>query len=1095
MILPLLLLGGASSKRAHAQILDEAQNSLFEDLVLAVYVERRKLSDGIFAVQQNGRIYVPINTVSDVLGFVTDIDLSEQTVSGWAVSQDRTFEIDAKSNSLRFKNKNLGLPENAILFNNTYDDDIYVLLEVLNEIWPLTMSINLSTLILSVAPDDKLPFQQMLERQERKEVLLQRRESLAAQEKVDYPFYAFPYQLYGQPSVDITSSVGYEAVTNEPTASLNINGVQDLLYASADYSISSGYRNGEFIKPSNLRLRFTRQNIHEGALPFGLEEVSAGDVSLRNRDLVSSGIRGRGALFSTNKNNFTNEFSLVTIEGVGTPGYEVELYINNQLVEFGLVDETGVYEFEDVTITFGNNRIRTVLYGPQGQLEERLENYFYNSNMVKPGETEFSGGIVDGFRDFIPIEERNQSRIEGLAANVYGAYGVSERLTAFASASTIRDDDDGTSDEISRQYISVGGIASFQTTLAQTELYQELGGGQAFDVRTLSNFFGFNVNTRGSIYRDFESQEAGNGQQAKVYDAEVRVRRNFGTFFGSLGLEAGANFDKLESGTTRARYNTRQSLGIRGTRLSHTTRTNVIDGDHTSTSAGLSSTTRFDKWRLRNSLNYIIYPNLEATGVSTNLRFKNSRDFSSSIGLQRSFTTDETRASLQITKDFDKMVGSFETNWSSVNGFGFLARASTSFGPYGENGEYALSRESLRNATPVSAFIYGDRDYDGEYTEGDVPLPDTQIKLGRRATRERTNDNGYLLKLAGSSLNQRKNVSIEQGSVPDPYLVSSVDGYQINPRPGVRHHLEFPMIFTGAIDGSLRWANDNKPIAGLSLQLMNDDAEIVKESMTAADGYYSFEQIPPGRYTIRANPESGLNIPFEYIELVPDDLFKFGVDIAVVDLNRPMVADLEVGVEKDGSLKATNILSLAKGMKSKGRGIAVPVQKKANIQPAVQKIQQAPTRTIQPKVAQKAVITDPSQIKPEKIGMMSVLDKLDARLNRPEVPVAIQNVRIAEYADKVRLVLDLTAPVEYSLNYDPTSNSIFVEMPYASWEAQRSWVSDEDMVLNNYKVESYGNTGIRVILGLTQDVDIGASGLLKADDGKKDRLYLDINMN
>ena len=62
-------------------------------------------------------------------------------------------------------------------------------------------------------------------------------------------------------------------------------------------------------------------------------------------------------------------------------------------------------------------------------------------------------------------------------------------------------------------------------------------------------------------------------------------------------------------------------------------------------------------------------------------------------------------------------------------------------------------------------------------------------------------------------------------------------------------------------------------------------------------------------------------------------------------------------------------------------------------------------------------------------------------------------------------------------------------MPYANWNTTDSWQGEKADLLNNYRVERV-KTGLRFILGVDDGADVGASGLLRADSGKKDRLYM-----
>ena len=1024
-----------------------------EDLVLAVVSKQRRLSAGIFAVQNNGRYYLPVVSLSQIFGFYHDFDISARFVEGWGISQDEKYVIDAAKGTLRFRGKQVALPSDSILDSSIADDDLYVAIEVLNQIWPMQMSVNLSGLVLRVIPDGKLPFEIADERKmARDRSLLQRENRLRKESEEDYPLIPYPYQSWSKPSVDLAGTFGFRPETEDPIASVSVSGVQDLFYASADYSVMANQVGGRFIKPENFRFRLRRQNIHEGALPFGLEDTQLGDVNLRNRDLISSSANGRGFVFTTEDSDRTGEFDAVTIDGTGVPGWEIELYLNNELIEFGEIDDTGEYRFEDVSIGFGNNRFRVVLYGPQGQIRERVENYLYQSSMVKAGKNVFSGGIVDQGKRLFTIDERPNSFREGLTANVYAARGLTNQITAFTSLNRTPDRDVGRN--TSRDYATIGGIGALGNTIAQAELYKDLAGGEAVDIRSLSNFYGFKVNSQTSFFNDFESPDAGAGSNAKVLEAEIGIRKIFSTLIGSLGVEIRRNFLRREEGDNNTRYTTRQSLGFNGVRLTNTTRTDLAgtDTNHTSTTGIFSTSSRYNRWNLRNSLGYAAFPDWEAQNFQTQLRYGRQRELKTAISAGYNFLNDEKRLGLQLTKDFQKYLGSIETNWSSNAGIGFLARLSTALGPYGKNDDYLFRSQPFLNTGVAQAFVYNDRDYDGSFTEGDEPVEGARLVFGRRGTREKTDQGGILNEYVNYSGNLL-NATVLDSSVDNPYLIAEESGYKIFPRAGVKQRLEFPLIETGAIDGTLSWSNDGKPIAGVALQILNDAGEVIQNTQTAVDGYYTFEQIPPGSYTIRPDPETGLDIPFKYVDITPDNLFQFGTDInsegAEIDTALEQVNLGTTKVSNDGTLNVKNIIDIAKGYKAKS--------------------------------FQKASVSSYTQ-QPAKFQNASLGGNSRS---------VVKAVRIGDHPDKLRLVMDLSAPIQYEINFDPQSNQIFVNIPYVEWGAKDNWISKTGNILNDYRVEKTSN-GVQLVMTVAEDVSVGASGLLKASAGRDDRLFIDI---
>src|SRR5690606_37868925 len=125
-----------------------------------------------------------------------------------------------------------------------------------------------------------------------------------------------------------------------------------------------------------------------------------------------------------------------------------------------------------------------------------------------------------------------------------------------------------------------GAIASLFRTLIQAETYQEIGGGQALDVRTQNDIKGAKINTRLSFYHDYESEEADFDERAKRYDVEGTIRKSFGSFLGALGLELGARHFARRDDTAQTEVTTRQSLNTNGVYMTHTTATQLADSHH-----------------------------------------------------------------------------------------------------------------------------------------------------------------------------------------------------------------------------------------------------------------------------------------------------------------------------------------------------------------------------------------------------------------------------------------------------------------------------------------------------------------------------------
>jgi hypothetical protein len=1085
----------------------------YEDLVLAVISEREFISPGIFAIEQNGKYFLPIGELGNVFGIYTNRQGAE--VSGFIFNENNSFAINTNDLTIKKDENVSSVPEGAFL--DIGNNELYVDVEVIPQIWPVDLEVKKASLTLNVTPDKDLPFK-LLRGRENRRLALDNKEEEENLKNAYRPFLAYPYRLFSKPDLSITGNIEYREDRDQKSAGLTVGGTQDLLYAQADYTTSLRYIDDELIEPEAIRLRFRRQNIHEGALPFGLEQVDWGDVGLGSRDLIGSSASGRGATFSTNKNDYTEDFDIITVDGIGTPGWETELYVNGELIDFGEVQSDGVYSFDNVRIRYGNNAIRIVFYGPQGQIVERKESYSYKTNALKAGERLLNGGIVDQNERLIPIDDRDDFRAEGIGASLYAAQGITDNLTAFASANIVNDN--VARESIRSEYISAGAIGTFDNFATQAELYKQLDGGTALDARVLSSFKGIRFNAQASFFQDFESDFAGRGTSAKKFEFDFDARKTIATAIGAIGLQGQLNFNETENGDQRLRYTTRQSYSYDRFRFANNLRTVFTNGERQSTRGTFTTSTFFNnKFSLRNNLDYNIYPDAEIVATDLNLRYRYRNEYSASLGLQQNFLNDTTSASVLVSKDFEKFTGSAGVTWSSDTGPTVLLRANTSLTPFGPDGEYVATAGELRNASPISAFTFRDLDYDGVYSEGDEPIEGSKVVINDKINKHETGENGFMYD-ANVANNRLTTVRANPESIDDPYLVPSHPGYEIYPRPGVVHRIALPLVETGAIDGSVRYA-DGVPVAGLDIELMDIDGEILKRTTTAPDGYFTFEQVMPGDYTIRAAPDTGATIPFKYVSLTPDDLFKFGEDILVVDLLGGNSEGLNIAVDDKGQMNVKNILTLAKKSKSKD-STTFKEYKRQKPTGATPTVSQAAGQEVDTSLLNRILSIEPAAGEEEQGQFIEVSEtapneqvfaaiplefnendrnksQKKTKVNAIETinpPVSatstVTNVRIGQHSDKERIVLDLSHKTKYSLDYDEEANEIHVQMPNASWSTDSQWSENRGKnIVNNYSVEQ-NDQGVKMILAVADGAKIGNSGLLNADHGKNDRLYIDI---
>lgn len=119
---------------------------------------------------------------------------------------------------------------------------------------------------------------------------------------------------------------------------------------------------------------------------LNLTTFEAGDVTGFNSTLFNNSVSGRGAYASSFKDLVLSADKTIDINGPLSDGWQVELYQNNQLIEFRQSSIGGRYQFANVPVSYGLNTFKLVFYGPYGEILTEERNYYSGTSPVKTGE-------------------------------------------------------------------------------------------------------------------------------------------------------------------------------------------------------------------------------------------------------------------------------------------------------------------------------------------------------------------------------------------------------------------------------------------------------------------------------------------------------------------------------------------------------------------------------------------------------------------------------------------------------------------------------------------------------------------------------------
>ncbi len=1015
------------------------------DLILEVKHNRKTLSKAVIGLEKDGKYFLPVLDLARLFDFAAEYDAAAGSVSGFFLTEDNTYVLNIKERTYSLKGETQSFSEGqAYVLEQKYGvSEVYISPQLMNELWPVSIDFDNLLQIINVTSVGKLPYQVQADRERKRDLRLG---ALAAAESVENEYQETNLvvknkpKMFSLPALSVSTSAQWSQKDGTHRESASVLGRNDLFNGEVDYNVRAQMTNDEAGDKGlqDVRFRYTKRAYEDDDLPFNLKLLQLGDISTKTARLAQGSVQGRGVLVTNASHKNKINFDSLTVEGVAEAGWEAELYRNNQLIGYQVVSDTGEYRFDDVQLNYNRTAIKVVLYGPQGQVEEREEIYNISRDMLRPGEVVYEVGLLDSEHDLIPVGEEEIARESGFAKNASMEYGINSNLTAFGTLSDLPTESGG------QRFGSLGLKFSLFDTLGAVEAYRSLDGGSAVDFNFSRALFGTNLNFRASLLNDFESNVVGYGDNADELRLRANANRSFRLPFGSLGLQLGLNYDRQTDGGTQTDFDTGQNLAINKLRFSHNTSSSFNQNGHQSTRGRFNMNYNHSlDWRFRTTFDYKLYPFTELEKMRAELRYKNESGLTAALDTEYQLQTKGKRLGAQLGYDFGTFDSSIDLDWQSETGVRALLRTRFSLAPYGVDGKYIHDSRSLVNNSALHGRVFYDNDDNGIFTQGDELAPDAFVKIDRSRGKPSNANDGVTTYIGPQKL-EYETVEIDLASVENPYVIANQQEFKTILRPGTAQQFDFPIIQTGIVEGVVY--DHEGSIPSIGIQLVNKNNEIVETTKTAFDGYYSFEYIRPGDYIVQVDPAiTQISIPPRSVSVTSEDLFQFGIDLST----------LEQAAEA-ACVESANEGRVTQNCQNAGSTLLAGIEK-----PAL-----GPTGE-------------------DTSGIRAVLNSGGTSGAR------VSQVRIGEYTDKIRIVLDLSAPTAIRVWEQSDRKQVSIDIQDVAWGAMQSWVSKNPHLLKDFKVSPLGQNGATITINALHKIEVAEKMMLTPNGKNFYRFYID----
>lgn len=836
-------------------------------LLLEVRLDQSILSSAIPAYDVGEHTLLPLGELVRLLTIAIQTQPAKGTASGFILSEERAFSLNL--GEARVTRGGISETFDPALVR-VEPDDLYVAKALLERWLPLELEVDRSSLSLRVQAREPLPLQSRLKR----ERLGERVGTGGGYQDPGYPLHEQPYRLLGMPFVDQTfaSELRKNAASTQTDASYTAFLTGDLLGMESSLYFSSSKQD----PGPEVRATLGRHDPDGNLLgPLHARSFSVGSFSATRVENISRGSSGEGVTLSNRPLTRSTSFDRQTFEGDLPPGWDVELYYNDALIDFQRADAEGRYRFEDQPLSYGRNDFRLVFNGPLGQTRVEQQSFSLDQSMVKPGEFQYS---LTEHRDD-DGQARSIAQFDlGLARSLSASAGLIRAPVADAE----------------EQYTTFGLRTFWQAMSISGDFVQAQNGGSLAELGLQTRLGGVAVDASRTQLNDFNSDLfLDSGDPIRTRD-ELRLSGSLPLGSRSrLPVALTATRDERESGMTDTDVSARISAYLYHTALTNTLSWRDFGGVEQALGS-LQVSRRVRDMGLRGQVDYTLGSggNISLLALSADKYLADG--YRLTLSVAHAFESPQTQYTAGFTKSLGRYGLGVNASYLDTGEIVVGAQFFIAMGQDPRRSDWLFDARPMANSGAASVRMFLDDNNNGAMDPGEEPLPGAGFTVNGGRHQARTDAAG-IAHIDHLPVRQYVDIGVDTATLIDPQWAPEIGGMRLLPRPGGVARLEFPVRMTTEIDGTvyLLEAGVERGIGDLKLELLNDQQETVAEATSSWDGFYIVSGVVAGDYQLRISPQQLQRLGLtdttgsRKLTVSGDGAFISGIDLIIRPLSGP----------------------------------------------------------------------------------------------------------------------------------------------------------------------------------------------------------------
>ncbi len=746
------------------------------------------------------------------------VDMRSRTISGFYLKSSDKYEVDFSSGVARIDGKEVPFDTSRAIIGQL---DFYLLPSLFRKIFGLNFTVDFNSLSLVLNTERELPLVSDYRREVRRNYMV-----VSPQSRLVQAPLAFPRRRHLLNGGILDYSLSAYKGGNQSAYNYQVTGGAEILGGETEGSLmGTSTQAGSKLYSSSLSWKY--------AFDSTSYITYAGLGNLYSNGLTQFGFRG--AQVSNEPLTVRTLFSRYTLDAKTNPGWDVELYLNGQLVGYKKADRQGRAQFS-IPLVYGTSYIQMKYYGPNGQFQEVDRRLQIPFTFLPAGQVNYTAGGG----------KANNSNYNFLSGNVI--YGITSWMT----------------DKVGADYID---DPLFSQPLLYNSLYLRFGTQYMLSVDAAP--LAFYRSTFNALYA---SQAAFSLSYTRYrtnpyYNPSLKLQGGQADFYfpfllGSTGfnIRVAGNAQEYRLGEKSYSYSAYLSTSLSQLNASIGYVKSIID---------YGRGTMVDNYSLSGSVLYSLFFGqgpfafLNGTLVNVTGRYgvlKNSLDDISlqlsrnilqyiriGFSAERDYLNKSTTFNLQIIADLPFVRSS--TGAQIRNGAGWYTENISGSIGYDDNyGRFLFNNLAWVGRSAASIRMFVDANGNGRYDKGEEVIRNGQVSLRQAAATETSSDG--IIRDWNLLPYTQYSADIDISSIRNPLWIPKMKSFSFVTDPNAYKRIDVPFFVGGIVEGRvLRLAGGrSSSVPGLTLEIKSLATGKVKDVSVFNDGSFYYMGLPPGDY-------------------------------------------------------------------------------------------------------------------------------------------------------------------------------------------------------------------------------------------------------